>query len=150
MEADLQRRIQRYGWDKAAMYYEKFWQKQLKPAQDRMLEIAKLSAGEKVIDIACGSGLISFNAARQIGDNGFLLGNDISDSMVNICRQTADERKIANVEFERMDAEDLKVEANEYDAALCALGLMYVPDPLKALREMYRVLRPGGRAVALV
>jgi ubiquinone/menaquinone biosynthesis C-methylase UbiE len=150
MEADLQRRIQRYGWDKAAMYYEKFWQKQLKPAQDRMLEIAKLSSGEKIIDIACGSGLVSFKAAKQAGENGFVLGNDISDSMINICRQSATERKISNIAFERMDAEDLKVNDNEYDVVLCALGLMYVPDPLKALKEMYRVLKPGGRAVTLV
>src|SRR5512147_2163928 len=109
MEADLQRRIQRYGWDKAAMYYEKFWQKQLKPAQDRMLETAKLSAGEKVIDIACGSGLVSFRAAEQTGKNGFVLGNDISDSMINICRQVAADKKLSNIAFERMDAEDLKV-----------------------------------------
>jgi ubiquinone/menaquinone biosynthesis C-methylase UbiE len=150
MEADLQRRIQRYGWDKAAMYYEKFWQKQLKPAQDRMLEIARLSAGDKIIDIACGSGLVSFRAVEQAGQNGYVLGNDISDSMINICRQTALDKNLSNMSFERMDAEDLKVSDNEYDVALCALGLMYVPDPLKALKEMYRVLKPGGRAVALV
>jgi ubiquinone/menaquinone biosynthesis C-methylase UbiE len=150
MEADLQRRIQRYGWDKAALYYEKFWQKQLKPAQDRMLEIAKPVQGEKIIDIACGSGLVSFRAAEQTGKNGFVLANDISDGMIKLCRQIADEKKIANIAFERMDAEDLKIDDNEYDTALCALGLMYVPDPLKALKEMYRVLKPGGRAVALV
>jgi ubiquinone/menaquinone biosynthesis C-methylase UbiE len=150
MEADLQRRIQRYGWDKAALYYEKFWQKQLRPAQDRMLEIAKLSAGEKIIDIACGSGLISFKAAEQTGSKGFLLGTDISDSMINICRQTALEKNLSNISFERMDAEELKVKDGEYDVSLCALGLMYVPDPLKALKEMYRVVKPGGRAVALV
>ena len=150
MEADLQRRIQRYGWDKAAMYYEKFWQKQLKPAQDRMLEIARLLPGEKVIDIACGSGLVSFRAAEQTGENGFVLANDISEGMIKLCRQIAAERQISNIAFERMDAENLEVNDNEYDAALCALGLMYVPDPLKALKEMYRVLKPGGRAVALV
>jgi ubiquinone/menaquinone biosynthesis C-methylase UbiE len=150
MEADLQRRIQRYGWDKAALYYEKFWQKQLKPTQDSMLEIANISVGEKLIDIACGSGLVSFRAAEQTGNSGFVLGNDISDGMINICRQIAAEKKLSNIAFERMDAEELKVNDNEYDAALCALGLMYVPDPLKALKEMYRVIKPGGRAVALV
>jgi len=46
MEADLQRRIQRYGWDRAAVYYENFWQQQLKPAQDKLLELAKLQPGE--------------------------------------------------------------------------------------------------------
>ncbi|MFI5132169.1 MAG: class I SAM-dependent methyltransferase [Chitinophagales bacterium] len=150
MEADLQRRIQRYGWDKAAMYYERFWQRQLKPAQDKMLELARLSTGEKVVDIACGSGLVSFRAAEQAGKNGFVLGNDISDGMIKLCREIVAEKKITNIAFERMDAENLAVSDNEYDVALCALGLMYVPDPLKALKEMCRVLKPGGRAVALV
>jgi ubiquinone/menaquinone biosynthesis C-methylase UbiE len=136
MEADLQRRIQRYGWDKAATFYEKFWQKQLKPAQDRALELAAISEGEKIIDIACGSGLVSFRAAEQTGKNGWVLANDISDGMINICRQVAGEKGYNNIAFERMDAEDLRAESNEYDLALCALGLMYVPDPLKALKEI--------------
>lgn len=150
MEPGLQRRIQRYGWDKASAYYEKFWQRQLKPAQDRMLEIAAIKEGEKIIDIACGSGLISFRAAREAGSTGFVAGNDISDSMVQLCRQAAETNKIANTAFERMDAEELRVRDDEFDLAINALGLMYVPDPLNALKEMRRVLKPGGRAVALV
>src|SRR5262245_66234853 len=70
--------------------------------------------------------------------------------MVNICIETASEKKLTNMQFRRMDAEELDVPNEEYDAALCALGLMYVPDPVKALKEMYRVLKPGGRAVAAV
>lgn len=150
MEADLQRRIQRYGWDKASRYYEKFWHKQLKPAQDRMMEIANIQPGQKVIDIACGSGLVSFRAAELVGEKGLILGNDISESMINLCLELADKRKIRNIGFERMDAEQLNVKDNEFDIALCALGLMYVPNPINALKEMYRVLKPGGKAVALV
>jgi ubiquinone/menaquinone biosynthesis C-methylase UbiE len=80
MEADLQRRIQRYGWDKAAIYYENFWQQQLKPAQDKLLELANLQPGEKLIDIACGTGLVSFPAAEKLGPGGFVLATDISDT----------------------------------------------------------------------
>ncbi len=79
MEADLQRRIQRYGWDKAAIYYEDSWQQQLKPAQNKLLEMANLQPGEKLIDIACGTGLVSFPAAEKLGSNGFVLASDISD-----------------------------------------------------------------------
>jgi ubiquinone/menaquinone biosynthesis C-methylase UbiE len=150
MDADLQRRIQRYGWDKAALHYENFWQRQLKPAQDRLLEIANLQPGERVIDVACGTGLVSFAAAQKTGPLGFVLGTDISDNMVEICRKQAEEKAILNVQFERMDAEELKQQDNEYDVSLCGLGLMYVPDPLRALSEMYRVIKVGGRVVVAV
>jgi ubiquinone/menaquinone biosynthesis C-methylase UbiE len=150
MEAALQRRVQRYGWDKAAQYYENFWQGQLKPAQNKLLEMADLNAGEKLIDIACGTGLVSFPAAEKLGATGFVLGTDISDSMVKICSDIAQEKDLANMQFKRMDAEELDVSDAEFDVALCALGLMYFPDPIKALKEMYRVIRPGGRTVAAV
>ena len=57
---------------------------------------------------------------------------------------------ISNCAFERMDAEELAVESGTFDVALCALGLMYAPDPERAVTEMHRVLGPGGRAVAAV
>src|SRR4030095_4464433 len=150
MDAALQRRIQRYGWDMASVYYENSWQQQLKPAQDKLLEMANLQPGEKLIDIACGTGLVTFPAAEKLGPNGFVLATDISDGMVRICAETAKEKKITTIQFKRMDAEQLEVPDEEYDVALCALGLMYLPDPIKALKEMYRVIKPGGRAVAAV
>jgi len=150
MEADLQRRIQRYGWDRAARYYENSWQQQLKPAQDKLLEMAHLHPGERLIDIACGTGLVTFPAAEKLGSNGFVLATDISDEMVRICAETAKEKKMSNIEFKRMDAEELDVPNEQFNVALCALGLMYVPDPIRALKEMYRVIKPGGRAIAAV
>jgi ubiquinone/menaquinone biosynthesis C-methylase UbiE len=146
MEAKLQRRIQRYGWDKAASYYESSWQAQLEPAQTRLLEMAHLRPGDRVLDVACGTGLVSFRAAQAVGDRGSILGTDISDGMIELARSRAP----ANVRFERMDAEQLQLENESVDVVLCALGLMYVPDPRKALAEMLRVLQPGGRAVAAV
>jgi ubiquinone/menaquinone biosynthesis C-methylase UbiE len=70
--------------------------------------------------------------------------------MVEIGNAIAREKGLHHIRFERMDAEELQVEDNFYDVALCALGLMYVPDPVKALKEMYRALKPGGRAVSAV
>lgn len=150
MEPALQRRVQRYGWDKAAQFYENFWQRQLKPAQDKLMEMADLQPGEKVIDIACGTGLVSFPAVEKVGPGGLVLATDISDNMVKIGNEVARQKNLANIKFERMDAEELNVRDAEYDISMCALGLMYVPDPIKALKEMYRVIKPGGRAVAAV
>ncbi|MGB2695353.1 MAG: methyltransferase domain-containing protein [Dehalococcoidia bacterium] len=150
MEARLQRRVQRYGWDKAADHYEGFWQQQLQPAQNLLLKLAALQPGERVLDVACGSGLVTFPAAEAVGPGGHIVATDISQSMVDLAAQIAVERKIDNVSFERMDAEDLRLEESSFDAALCGLGLMYVPDPRLALQEQLRLLKPGGRALAAV
>jgi ubiquinone/menaquinone biosynthesis C-methylase UbiE len=150
MEPSLQRRVQRYGWDKASGYYEAYWQKQLYPAQQKLLELANIKNGDKIIDIACGTGLVSFPAAELAGENGFVMANDISDKMVEMGAAIAKEKNLSNISFQRMDAEELEVEDNSYNIALCALGLMYFPDPLKAIKEMYRLLKPGGHAVVAV
>jgi ubiquinone/menaquinone biosynthesis C-methylase UbiE len=150
MEPALQRRVQRYGWDKASGYYEAYWQKQLYPAQQKLLQLANIKSGDKIIDIACGTGLVSFPAAEQAGEKGFVMANDISDKMVETGTAIAKEKNLSNISFQRMDAEELDVEDNSYDIALCALGLMYFPDPLKAIKEMYRLLKPGAHAVAAV
>ena len=150
MDPALQRRVQRYGWDKASAYYEEFWQDQLKPAQDLLLNMAELQDGEKVLDTACGTGLVSFRALQNLGENGRVTGTDISEKMVAIANALAQEKKESRIHFERMDAEELLLENNSFDVSLCALGLMYMPDPRKALQEMHRVLKPGGRMLAAV
>lgn len=150
MDERLQRRVQRYGWDKAAGYYEQYWQQQLAPAQRRLLQLANCKRGERVVDIACGTGLLSFPIVKQVGDSGYLLGTDISDKMVEICRTIAEVNDISNAEFERMEAEELKIDEGEYDVAICSLGLMYVTDGQQSVNELFRVLKPGGRAAVLV
>src|SRR4029077_6009914 len=105
MEPGLQRRVQRYGWDRAAVHYENYWEEQLKPARDNLLEKADLEPGEKLIDIACGTGLVSFPAADQLGKNGFVLATDISEGMVKIGVESAKEKDYRNLRFERMEAE---------------------------------------------
>jgi ubiquinone/menaquinone biosynthesis C-methylase UbiE len=149
MDAALQRRVQRYGWDRAAQHYEKFWSAQLRPAQDLLLELADLHAGDHVLDVACGTGLVTLRAASIVGASGRVVGTDLSAAMVESLRALAAAHGVAG-EFERMDAEALRFADGTFDAALCALGLMYVPDPPRALAELRRVLRPRGRVVAAV
>lgn len=150
MTPDLQRRIQRYGWDRAANYYEAYWKEQLAPAQDRLLERAALQDFDRVLDVACGTGLVTFPAAEQVGPWGTVLATDLSDEMVAYVRAKAFRIGCGQVRARQMDAEQLDCPSRSFDAVLCALGLMYVPNPLRALQEMRRVLRPGGRAVAAV
>ena len=145
MEARVQRRVQRYGWDLAAHDYERLWQAQLGPAQADMLARVALRAGERVVDVACGTGLVSFAAAEAVGASGRVLGVDISGAMVEAAQRRADALGVGHAAFARMDAEALALGDAEFDVALCGLGLMYLPDPTRAVRELCRVVRPGGR-----
>jgi SAM-dependent methyltransferase len=149
MEARLQRWVQRQGWDRASAHYEHFWQQQLQPAIDMVLAAAALQPGEHVIDVACGTGMVALTAAQRVAPGGCVLATDIAPKMTIELMQRAGGRGIDNVAVECRDAEDLG-EQPAFDAALCSLGLMYVPDPLRAARELHRVLRPGGRAVVSV
>jgi ubiquinone/menaquinone biosynthesis C-methylase UbiE len=150
MNARLQRRVQRYGWDKAASDYEGGWRTQLEPAQSLMLEMAGLQPGEHVLDVACGTGLVSFRALDAVGETGAVVGTDISAEMVETARRRAVDAGFQNATFERFDAEAMSLEDEIFDAALCALGLMYFPHPINALGEILRLLEPGGRAAAVV
>jgi ubiquinone/menaquinone biosynthesis C-methylase UbiE len=150
MEPRLQRRIQRYGWDLAAADYELLWQAQLAPAHRALMALAAPRPGEQVLDVACGTGLVALAAAQAVGPQGRVLGTDLSDHMVDAARQRAAQRGLVQLGFARMDAEQLALPDGGFDLALCALGLMYVPEPGQALSEMRRVLRPGGRVVLAV
>ncbi len=109
--------------------------------------MAQIRPGERVLDVACGTGLVTFPAAEAVGEEGHVVGTDISDEMVRGAREEAGSRGFRHATFERMDAESLELSEDEFDVVLCSLGLMYVPDPLAAIKEMHRVLKPGGRAV---
>ena len=154
MDAKLQRWVQQRGWDRAVGHYQTYWQRQLRPAHDGTLAAARLAPGERVIDIACGTGLVALPAAEAVGPMGRVLATDISQRMVDDTAKRAAELGLTNVDVLRCDAENLgparDVTGVEFDVALCALGLMYVPQPAAAMREFARVLHPGGRAAITV
>lgn len=150
MDARLQRRVQRHGWNLAADDYDTLWRRQLAPATSALLAQAALTAGERVLDVACGTGLMSFAAAQAVGATGHVVGIDLSGRMIEAARRVGREQQHPNVELLRMDAEALEFGDARFDVVLCSLGLMYLPDPERALREMRRVLRPGGRVALAV
>lgn len=148
MEPKLQNRIQRSGWDRAAARYEAAWNEQLRPAQDRLLGLACLRKGEHIADIACAAGAVTVRMAQAVGAQGRVVGFDISGQMVALAQRT--HADVANLSFARAPGDVLPAGDAAFDAALCAFGLMYVPEPRAALCEMRRVLKPGGRAAAAV
>jgi cyclopropane fatty-acyl-phospholipid synthase-like methyltransferase len=118
MDARLQRRVQRYGWDKAEAHYERFWQAQLAPAQERLLSLAALRPGMRVLDVACGTGLVTFKAAEAVSPAGAVTATDISDAMVAHVATEAVSRGSAPITTIRMDAESLDFPDGSFDVAL--------------------------------
>lgn len=150
MDARLQHRVQRYGWDAAAGHYHTGWEQQLRPAQDTLLRMADVQPGQRVIETACGSGLVTLRLANAVGSEGLVTATDLSQGMIDDLTERMDASKVTNVNALRMPAERLDQPDNAFDAAVCALGLMYTPDPAKAVAEMARVVKPGGTVAALV
>lgn len=150
MKPDLQRRIQRYGWDKAAPYYNSGWQTQLWPAQQQLLSEAELEQGDSVLDISCGTGLVTQPIAKKIKPGGHVTGIDLSEKMIERARSLVDVSDVENVSFRQMDAEVITFESHSFDHVICSLGLMYFPNPEKAIAEMFRVAKPGASVTALV
>ena len=151
MDARFQRRIQRYGWDKAADFYEAGWRDSLALSQSRLLAVAAARPGEHVLDTACGTGLVTFPLADAVTVAGRVVATDISQGMIDIIQREANRRSARQIEAFRADAEALvSIPDNSFDLVTSALGFMYYPEPDKALKEAFRVLRPGGRLVAAV
>jgi arsenite methyltransferase len=113
-------------------------------AAARLIELAGIRDGARVLDVATGTGLVAQAAAALAGPGGSVVGIDLAPEMLALAR-----RKLAgaaNVTFQPGDAERLDFSDHSFDVVLCASSLFFVPDMLAALREWRRVLVPGGRA----
>jgi ubiquinone/menaquinone biosynthesis C-methylase UbiE len=150
VNAAIQLRVQRYGWDLAEPRYDSHWARHLAPAQRRLLELAAVAPGERVLDVACGTGSVTIPAAWAAGQDGHVLATDISEAMVRRTATEAWQEGLGWVETRRANAEDQVAPDGTVDVALCAFGLTHVPDPVRALIAMYQALRPGGRVVVAV
>lgn len=151
MDAKLQRRVQRYGWDKAVPDYEDGWRRSLWPAHEALIDSVGPCAGARVLDLASGTGLVTFPLADMVGPKGHVVATDISGSMADALETEVQQRDVPNIEVLRMDAEDLAAFSDgSFDIVTCALGLMYLPHPETALKEAMRVLTDGGKAIFAV
>ena len=122
----------------------------LSVATATMLDQANVSPGHRVIDIAAGDGGQSIAAAARVGTSGEVLATDIAPEFIKLANAVAATMGLTQLHAEEMDAESLTSPDNHFDAAICRLGLMYLPDLPTGLAEIKRVLHPGGRLSAVV
>lgn len=130
----------------AAELYQSFFVPYIaEPASVELLHTADLQPGERVLDVACGTGVIARAAARTVGAAGSVTGCDLAPDMIEVARTIPADG--AEIEWLEADATELPTADGAFDVAICQMGLMFVNDPPAALREMHRVLAPGGRIV---
>jgi ubiquinone/menaquinone biosynthesis C-methylase UbiE len=119
-------------------------------ATDRMLELAGIATGHHLLDIAAGAGEQSLTAAKKVGPSGMVLATDISANLLAFAEQMARQAGTNNIQTKVMDGENLTLEDATFDAVISRVGLIYFPDQQRALSEMLRVLKPGGKVAAIV
>lgn len=121
----------------------------LRDATTRMLDMAGVAPGAKVLDLACGAGSQTFQAAKRVGAAGTIVASDISATMLSYVSDKAGQQGISNIRTLECAAEDLDA-SHAFDAAICRLGLMLFSDPRRAARAVRRSLQPRGKFAALV
>ncbi|MFB6291179.1 MAG: arsenite methyltransferase [Candidatus Bipolaricaulia bacterium] len=109
--------------------------------------LADFNEGETVLDLGSGAGLDVFLAANRVGQEGKAIGVDMSKDMVKRAKKGAIEGGYTNVEFKVGEIEDLPIEDNSVDAVISNCVINLSPNKLKVFKEIYRVLKPGGRAL---
>jgi SAM-dependent methyltransferase len=122
----------------------------LDPLTELMLDLAGVTIGSQVLDLGAGTGDQTLLAARRIGPGGMLLATDISASMLALTQEAARAADLPNVQTRVMDAQRLELEPGSFEAAMARFSLQFVPDVQRAVAEVRRVLKPGGRFVAAV
>src|ERR1019366_579702 len=140
-DAGRVRREQREFWNHAAPGWKQMWTELDRAAHhvsDRLLELARSKVGDRVLDIATGSGEPGIIAARKVGERGLVIATDQSPAMLDLTRERAASLGLSNLKFVEADAKSLTLDERDFDAALCRWGLMFVPDLEAAARTIAR------------
>ena len=141
---------ERESWNKFSARYTKVAIPEFRPFGRRLIELAALTKGMWVLDVATGPGEPALTVARRVGSRGLVLGVDFSPVMIRRARGRATAAGAGHAHFREMDAERLALDAMTFDRVFCRFGLMLMPDAGRALVEMHRVLVPGGRVAIAV
>lgn len=144
----------RAQWENAAEAWYRwgpFLGEWLGPATERMLDLAGVKTGSRVLDVAAGAGEQTLRAAHRVGPAGHVLATDISPAILEYAAATAREAGLSQVATRELDGEVLdELPAEAFDAVISRVGLIYFPEQQKALAGMKHVLKPGGRIGAIV
>jgi ubiquinone/menaquinone biosynthesis C-methylase UbiE len=111
----------------------------------RTIELAGLNAGDRVLDVCCGTGASAIPAAVKVGATGSVLAVDLADSLLALGRNKAEQKGLGNIEFRAGDFTNLGLPNESFDAIVCVFGIFFVPDMEGAVQELLRMLRPGGK-----
>lgn len=125
--------------------YERFFVPTIgEPLARDLVASANLAPGERVLDVACGTGVVARLAAERVGATGAVAGLDVNADMLKVARSVS---AALPIEWHESSAESMPLPDDSFDVVLCQMGLQFIPDKVAALREMRRVVRPGGRVV---
>ncbi|MBW3548473.1 MAG: methyltransferase domain-containing protein [Actinobacteria bacterium] len=135
-----------HSWEGVSVAAERY-ERDLVPAlfepwADVLVDIAGVGPGDRVLDVACGTGVVARGAARRVRPGGHVCGLDVNEDMLAIARRAS-----ADIEWRQASASRTGLPDASFDAAFCQQGLQFFPDRLAALQEIRRVLAPAGRAV---
>jgi ubiquinone/menaquinone biosynthesis C-methylase UbiE len=150
MDATAAKAKEHKSWSAASPAWKKYDPELLAwvaPVTDRMLERLRLAQGQRILDLASGTGEPSLAIAERVGPLGSVLGSDFVEAMLVVAREKAANRGLHNVEYRVADGETLEVPAGSFDGASMRFGLMFMPDPVAAMKRVHHALKPGGRAV---
>jgi ubiquinone/menaquinone biosynthesis C-methylase UbiE len=145
---------ERQKWDNVANGWQKWWKTIEIGAGKlsmRLIELAEIKPGSRVLDISTGIGEPAITTASQMGKTGYILATDISPQMLSIAKQRAISLGLENmIEFKEGDTETIDLPTSTFDAALCRAGLMFLPDLNAGLSNIYQSLIEGGHFAAAV
>jgi enediyne biosynthesis protein CalE5 len=133
------------GWRK---WYPQF-AIQSRAATEAIVEAAQVRPGMRVLDLASGTGEPALTLAAAVAPDGHVTATDLVPEMLATAEEVARERGLDNISFKQADAEDLPFPDESFDVVTCRFGVMFFPDPARALREVRRVLKPDGRVALL-
>jgi len=143
----------RQGWNAAAQGW-KTWaatiEKGAQVVTDRLVDLAGLQAGQKVLDIAIGYGEPMVTAAQRVGPTGQVIATDLSPTMIDLAKERASALGLQHIVFYACNGETLDIPHTDFDAALCRWALMLMPHPEACLQRVHDVLKVGGRTAMAV